>query len=1092
MLNHVMDASARVLLAWALALSMFPLATPMEAHAVTASTVRITSASLNAVTYATSQLVVAVGSSGTVVRSTEGGKPGTWVRAAVMPGGTHELTGVSFIDANRGWTISRAGVLFHTADGGKTWAPAYPHGSTGTAQSIFPSQGPGAVFDLAVISESLSGGEGMTGLAAGRQGTSSSAATLMFRRFPPVLYGEWATLFQAREYLDPITHNEPVFLGMGEFYSVDVRIGAAGPERAWVAGHDRYQANRDAPVANNGFVWTRAYDPVTRLFGQWQSQDKTAFANAGPLLGIAFGTSSAGVVVGAGGRAWRTVNGGDAWTATATGVTVDLRSVAMSDGNRAWAVGPSGRIISTTNGGASWSAQAVSSFDLRGIAARPGTSEAVAVGGVGVILYSSDGATWERADFAAPPPVVTGLVSSSHPDPSAWKSQTAVSLVWDAGNPEYIVGYSYVLDASPAAVPPTTLMCGVSSPSAGVTAQASGEWYVRVRALDVWGQWGPPSDPLPVRVDTAPPVFSHDINASGYIYEGQPVAVNLSVSDAHSGVTGFEYRIGGGVWTPVMGTSSTLYFDAIGTYELAYRATDRAGNERSGSMEVVLRSPGAPAPPEITALSSTSHPVSTAWYGNDSIALGWEASGTGIRGYWYSLDPAAALEVMTTETSATLSGVPSGTHTVYVRARDADVWSAAATVQVRVDVTAPVVTATVVSQQPLAGTVRIAAADSHAGHVAHLAYRLDPSAPWVPVAGASADIVISRSGVHTIHFWATDSLGNSSQGTREVRLDLPPAFTEVAGANRYATAARATAIAFPASPMPRGPDGRRTVVLASGESFPDALSASGLAGVRGAALLLTRRAFLSAEARDQIVRLGADRVVIVGGSAAVDSAVSRTLAQMGLDVQRFQGTHRYETAREIAARIVAENTGWDGTAFVATGRTFPDSLAAAPIAAAKGWPLYLFDTSDAVNAATIAAMKGHGVKRVIVLGGEGAVSALSYDSLAAAFGAIKVERRYGADRYSTAVDIAQFAETVGLDWTRVALATGQNFPDALAGGVMQAQAGSVMLLTHSASLTSVTGDALAANRNAIDEVRFLGGTSVLTQQTRDQVRAQVE
>ncbi|MDZ4179722.1 MAG: PQQ-dependent sugar dehydrogenase, partial [Coriobacteriia bacterium] len=62
-------------------------------------------------------------------------------------------------------------------------------------------------------------------------------------------------------------------------------------------------------------------------------------------------------------------------------------------------------------------------------------------------------------------------------------------------------------------------------------------------------------------------------------------------------------------------------------------------------------------------------------------------------------------------------------------------------------------------------------------------------------------------------------------------LEPPTTLTRIAGANRYQTAAAIARAAFPS--------GSSTAVVATGEQFPDALAASGLAGALGAPVLLT-------------------------------------------------------------------------------------------------------------------------------------------------------------------------------------------------------------------------------------------------------------
>ena len=328
----------------------------------------------------------------------------------------------------------------------------------------------------------------------------------------------------------------------------------------------------------------------------------------------------------------------------------------------------------------------------------------------------------------------------------------------------------------------------------------------------------------------------------------------------------------------------------------------------------------------------------------------------------------------------------------------------------------------------------------------------------------------------------------------------------VEGDTRYCTAIEAARRAFP--------DGARTAILATGENFPDALAAAPLAGVLDAPILLVPGTLSTAgrvSALDSTLsyarnELKASRVFVLGGTLAVDDAVRKKIvAAFGSsNVISVSGGTRYDTANELARRAIAElkaaGVSWDGTAFLSTGQNFPDALAAAPLAASAGWPVYLTSGSSFTES-TRDAMKKAGVKKVIVLGGELAVSAATYGQVASAFGSVNVARVAGNTRYDTAVKIAtlavngSIAETSKLGisvkdrhgWDRVGITTGQNFPDALAGGVLQGKAGSTMLLTNPTKLSEPTGKVLASQRGDIEMVTFFGGPLALSQDVRDAV-----
>ncbi len=92
---------------------------------------------------------------------------------------------------------------------------------------------------------------------------------------------------------------------------------------------------------------------------------------------------------------------------------------------------------------------------------------------------------------------------------------------------------------------------------------------------------------------------------------------------------------------------------------------------------------------------------------------------------------------------------------------------------------------------------------------------------------------------------------------------------------------------------------------------------------------------------------------------------------------------------------------------VATGANFPDALGASPIAAAKGWPIYLANPVQGANTALVATMDAAGVTKAIVLGGTSVVASSVQTVLGGAFGPGSVTRLYGANRYETAIEVAR-------------------------------------------------------------------------------------
>lgn len=183
----------------------------------------------------------------------------------------------------------------------------------------------------------------------------------------------------------------------------------------------------------------------------------------------------------------------------------------------------------------------------------------------------------------------------------------------------------------------------------------------------------------------------------------------------------------------------------------------------------------------------------------------------------------------------------------------------------------------------------------------------------------------------------------------------------VSGPDRYATSAALSRRAFP--------EGARGVLVATGRSFPDALSGA----TRGAAfsdplpILLVEPGGVPSATRAEIERLAPDFVLVLGGPAVVGEAVMRQLQPLAATVSRVSGASRYETSARIAEM-------YDGAVtpviFLATGTDFPDALAAAPVVGYFDGPTLLVPPRGPLPEATVTALSRFtGASYVIAVGG---------------------------------------------------------------------------------------------------------------------------
>lgn len=116
-------------------------------------------------------------------------------------------------------------------------------------------------------------------------------------------------------------------------------------------------------------------------------------------------------------------------------------------------------------------------------------------------------------------------------------------------------------------------------------------------------------------------------------------------------------------------------------------------------------------------------------------------------------------------------------------------------------------------------------------------------------------------------------LGGSAAVSTEVERELAAltegAVTRIGGRDRFETSARVTATAFP--------EGLDTVYIATGSAFPDALAATPVAHAHRAGVLLVHRDAIPAAVEAELARLAPKRIVVLGGTGAVDASVAKRL-----------------------------------------------------------------------------------------------------------------------------------------------------------------------------------------------------------------------
>lgn len=321
-------------------------------------------------------------------------------------------------------------------------------------------------------------------------------------------------------------------------------------------------------------------------------------------------------------------------------------------------------------------------------------------------------------------------------------------------------------------------------------------------------------------------------------------------------------------------------------------------------------------------------------------------------------------------------------------------------------------------------------------------------------------------------------------------------FPRIEGEDRYETAVKIAKEQYP-----NGLE-NKTVILATGQNFADALTANGLTNIYQAPILLTKTNSIPesvmAYLKAQQAAGKLENVLIVGKSDAVSNSISEALTKMRLSVARVGGANRFETAIEVA-KILKATVG-EGkipfsssvrvskvvedsqTYFLANGFSFADALIASVPSSRYGYPILLTDGSNHLRPETKSflddAFKAGKLNKILVMGGTAVVSEGAKSDVPGS----KVDRLYGQNRYQTNMAVNEYFKNA----TKVYVVTGEKYADALVAGHLAAENNAAILMVNPKGLTKEQSDWIKKNDKITDYV-IVGGDNAVSEKVEMEI-----
>lgn len=264
------------------------------------------------------------------------------------------------------------------------------------------------------------------------------------------------------------------------------------------------------------------------------------------------------------------------------------------------------------------------------------------------------------------------------------------------------------------------------------------------------------------------------------------------------------------------------------------------------------------------------------------------------------------------------------------------------------------------------------------------------------------------------------------------------------------------------------------VILASSKDYADGLAAASITFGEYPVLLVDNS--IDANIINEIIRLQAKEVIILGGKASISENIEQKLRSLpNLEkITRISGSDRYETAVNVSLKSTNSNL------IFVSGENFPDALSSTILTTYNSD--LLLTTKNKLSDSTINLLNNFNGDTISIVGGTNSISNDLFNFIKNTAKTNNIDRLSGSNRFGTSVVVAEKINTTDT----IIVASGESFPDVLSASTLSQKIKSPILLVSK----NIIDDSVInyIKNNNLSKAIILGGSNSISNNTINNIQ----